>query len=303
MGMRARMAVLLTTSVAAVLCQGCSMHSSVSNASVHPLVTLDPAAMTDGQRMATEARYGGEAPDSFDGVAVMAAATPSLLSGGISGVPRGVDLADLAIGDGVPYDAMFEIAPRRTLSATDGFDGFSWSQSEGLLALEGEREAAAYAQPNLEADQDFNAAFALAAPAAQTGLAFDLTLAPRVAYSEEGALLSRRVGAEVRVGQTLSDQFDQRGTRVDVDSWYIFAGQDGEALVWEAGDHGFSNITGAMALRDQVTVGDMQAGVSFQRGDGELSFSYIHREVEWRDRNGGASANEDFAGVTFTMKR
>ncbi|MEO1568397.1 MAG: hypothetical protein AAFR94_04155, partial [Pseudomonadota bacterium] len=64
-----------------------------------------------------------------------------------------------------------------------------------------------------------------------------------------------------------------------------------------------SNITGAMALRDKVTVGDVQAGVALHRGLGELSLSYIHREIEWSDRNGGASTNEDFAGISFTMRR
>ena len=87
------------------------------------------------------------------------------------------------------------------------------------------------------------------------------------------------------------------------DSWYVFAGTDNEALVWEAGEYGLSNVTNAMALRDQVTVGDLQAGVSVQRGSGQLSFSYIRREVEYHERNMGASENEDFAGVSFTIKR
>jgi hypothetical protein len=58
-----------------------------------------------------------------------------------------------------------------------------------------------------------------------------------------------------------------------------------------------------MALRDKVTVGDMQAGVSINRAGGQLSLSYIRREVEYRERNLGASENEDFAGVSFTIKR
>ena len=58
-----------------------------------------------------------------------------------------------------------------------------------------------------------------------------------------------------------------------------------------------------MALTDQVTVGDMQAGISIQRGGGELSLSYIRREVKYKDRNGGFSENEDFAGISFTMRR
>jgi len=64
----------------------------------------------------------------------------------------------------------------------------------------------------------------------------------------------------------------------------------------------FSSNT--VALRDQVTVGDLQAGVSVQRGPGQLSLSYIRREVSYHERGmRGASENEDFAGVSFTLKR
>jgi len=58
-----------------------------------------------------------------------------------------------------------------------------------------------------------------------------------------------------------------------------------------------------MALTDQVTVGDLQAGISIQRSGGQLSLSYIRREVKYQDRNGSFSENEDFAGVSFTMRR
>jgi hypothetical protein len=47
----------------------------------------------------------------------------------------------------------------------------------------------------------------------------------------------------------------------------------------------------------------MQAGISLQRGGGQLSFSYIRREVEYREQNMGASETEDFAGVSFTLRR
>ena len=58
-----------------------------------------------------------------------------------------------------------------------------------------------------------------------------------------------------------------------------------------------------MSLTDQVTVGDLQAGVSVQRSGGELSLSYIRREVKYSDRNVSISETEDFAGVSFTMRR
>ena len=146
-------------------------------------------------------------------------------------------------------------------------------------------------QRQLTAEISFNAS------SDQTGLGFDVGIAPRVAITRDGPFASRRFGGEVRIGQN----FDKRGEDPS-SSWYLFAGADGEALVWEPGQEGAA-ASGNMALRDQVTVGDIQAGLSIQRGMGQLSFSYIRREVEYRERNLGASENEDFAGVSFTIKR
>lgn len=141
------------------------------------------------------------------------------------------------------------------------------------------------------------AEFAFSAPSERTGLGFDVGIAPRVAITRDGPFASRRFGGEVRIGQN----FDKRGEDVN-SGWYLFAGADGEALVWEPGEETVASA-GSMALRDKVTVGDIQAGLSIQRGLGQLSFSYIRREVEYRERNLGASENEDFAGVSFTIKR
>ena len=146
--------------------------------------------------------------------------------------------------------------------------------------------------------KQLSAELALLASAEQTGLGFDVGIAPRIEITRDGQFASRRFGGEVRIGQN----FDKRGKEHPETGWYLFAGADGEALVWEP-DQAGSVSAGAMALRDKVTVGDIQAGVSIQRGPGQISFSYIRREVEYHERNLGASENEDFAGVTFTIKR
>lgn len=133
----------------------------------------------------------------------------------------------------------------------------------------------------------------------QTGLGFDVGIAPRVEITRDGPFASRRFGGEVRIGQN----FDKRGEAGPESGWYLFAGADGEALVWEPDQAAGVRGGGDVALRDKVTVGDIQAGVSIQRGPGQLSLSYIRREVEYHERNLGASENENFAGVTFTVKR
>ncbi len=146
--------------------------------------------------------------------------------------------------------------------------------------------------------KQISAELALSAPASQTGLGFDVGIAPRVEITRDGRFESRRFGGEVRIGQN----FDKRGKEGPESGWYLFAGADGEALVWEPNQTG--NVSsGEMALHDKVTVGDIQAGVSIQRGLGQLSFSYIRREVEYSDTTFGTSENEDFAGVSFTIRR
>ncbi len=146
--------------------------------------------------------------------------------------------------------------------------------------------------------RSLTAEIALSAPSERTGLGFDVGIAPRLSITNDGPLQTKRFGGEVRIGQN----FDKRGQAGPISSWYLFAGADGEALVWEPDQERGLSVN-EMALRDQVTVGDIQAGVSFQRGLGQLSLSYIRREVEYRERNLGASENEDFAGVSFTIKR
>ena len=73
-----------------------------------------------------------------------------------------------------------------------------------------------------------------------------------------------------------------------------------------SGSPGARSLTSSlsdMQMTDQLTVGDLQAGFSIQRAGGELSLSYIRREVAFSDRNKSLSDTEDFAGITFTMRR
>ncbi|MEM5515483.1 lipid A-modifier LpxR family protein [Henriciella sp. AS95] len=170
------------------------------------------------------------------------------------------------------------------------------SNTQGVRNFEGRRAASNLTNP-VRNVRDFGATMAFSAADAQTGLGFDLGFIPRVSVTKDGEFEQRRVGGELRIGQN----FDQRGKDVEATGWYLFAGADGEALVYEPDqDRKFTN---RMALRDQVTVGDMQAGVSFTRGAGQLSLSYIRREVEYRERGVRGQETEDFAGVSFTVRK
>lgn len=183
------------------------------------------------------------------------------------------------------------------VSSEDTLSNRRLYSSPALASIAGERE-----QENLSPipreTRNLTAEMLLSASAAQTGLAFDVGLAPRVSITRDGELATRRFGGEVRIGQN----FDKRGEAEGAGGWYLFAGADGEALVLEPSGTG-SLVPSDMALRDKVTVGDMQAGITFQQGLGQVSFSYIQREVEYRERNIGGNDSEQFAGVTFTIRR
>ena len=182
------------------------------------------------------------------------------------------------------------------LSFNPDFTSTRISSSSAVIDFEGARKSANFSTP-VRSVKEFDASLSLSAGDAQTGFGFDVGVVPRVSVRQDGQFETRRFGGEIRIGQN----FDQRGEDVDAKSWYLFAGADGEALVYEPDRE--RSWTNSMALRDQVTVGDMQAGVSFTRGGGQLSLSYIRREVSFKERGVRGEETEDFAGVSFTLRR
>ena len=289
-----RMMVLASSSLAFLACQGCVGTSVDPELALYDATSAHEVLVSDGIRLATEGVQSVSAVATFS----PPPNTAQLLTAIVSS-PTGLN-GPVAPVVAIPNEALTPHWAIETQSNSAGpvLSGLNWSSAKGVQKLRANRDASHIVQP-VTYDKNFSAAFNLGATREETGLAFDVGLVPSVRYSEEGELRSQSFGAELRFGR----DFDQRGTSAVADSWYVFAGTEGEALVWEAGEYGVSNFTGSMALRDQVTVGDLQAGVSLQRGPGQFSLSYIRREVEWGDRNGSFSMNEDFAGVSFTLKR
>lgn len=266
---RIRMAVLTATTFATLACQGC---------------------------VQTHTTYAAPTVSAH-----MYQAQPAL--------PISTKKSDLPVD--LVYSGAFQIsetAPRLAFEAPETYSGpidlstdtrMSTSRlysSSTLTDLAAEREQEMLISVPRETRQ-LTAEISLSASAAETGLGFDVGVAPRVSFTRDGAFATRRIGGEVRIGQN----FDKRGDGEAAESWYLFAGADGEALVWEPDERGYVSVS-EMALRDKVTVGDIQAGIAINQGLGQLSFSYIQREVEYRERNLGASENEQFVGVSFTIR-
>lgn len=240
----------------------------------------------------------------------------SSLAGSRAALPGSASLAPVEPGPLLSADPDFSLSQTQTqntpsisitpvlgregldtgLSFRPDFTSTRLSNTSAVVDFEGARKSANLITP-VRSVKEFDASLSLSAGDAQTGFGFDVGLVPRVSVRKDGEFETRRFGGEIRIGQN----FDQRGEDVDAKSWYLFAGADGEALVYEP--YSERNWSNSMALRDQVTVGDMQAGVSFTQGGGQLSVSYIRREVSYSERGIRGEEVEDFAGVSFTLRR
>lgn len=142
---------------------------------------------------------------------------------------------------------------------------------------------------------------AFGASAEKTGLGLDLSFVPRAQIQQDRAGNNvARTGAEVRFGTNLVDR-DLRGVTAAAPSWYFFVGADNEALVWNVADK--RALDGA-SLRDQATVGDLQAGVAWSTGQGaQMSFGLVERKLEFNDIVGDKDVNrrEQFAAFSYTL--
>ena len=174
-----------------------------------------------------------------------------------------------------------------------------WTTSPALNAVRGNLAVQRQSYGTL-GQESYNAEFTFAAPSAKTGLNFDLGLVPSLGYAQEGDFIVRRLGAEFRFGQDI----DQRGNYNGLPSWYFFAGADGEAVIFNnsTAGNGLGLIDG-LQLRDQVTVGDIQAGLNLRYGGTNVAFNYIRREVEYEFNSENIRRDEDFGGITFTWRR
>jgi len=125
----------------------------------------------------------------------------------------------------------------------------------------------------------------------QTGL--DLTLTPRAALRFNDESSSAVVGAVVEIGEDL-----RKGSDLDNNTWYFFAGADAEALTYAPNSVG-RLTSGQFHLQDRIIVGDAQAGLGYRIGDADVSLSYLRREATAED----FSFTEDAAALSFTWKR
>lgn len=280
-------------SLASMACQGCVSADAYNNATAYEATAAEPSL---GMTLAVPGTLGDGPMNQ-----------PSLAASRVaSSVGTGTAVTQLT-GANAPISVVAVSGPPPVFSLTGvGVAGPSvvdanlgWSGSPALARVAAELSVRRAGGPPAEISQDMSLGVSFAASGEQTGLGFDVGLAPRVSIRDAGDVSSQRFGGEVRLGQGLN-LVDNKG---QPKGWYFFVGADGEALVWD-NDETFSlGDVMNVQMTDQVTVGDLQAGFSVQRAGGELSFAYIRREMKFDDRNQSLKDTEDFAGISFTMRR
>ncbi|ABI75888.1 hypothetical protein HNE_0870 [Hyphomonas neptunium ATCC 15444] len=287
------MMIAFATGLASLACQGCVSGDALSETNYQQ--AAEPSL---GMTLAVPGRIGAGALNtpSPESSAALAASTPLIGTVVTPITSPDAPVSVVAVSGPPPAFSMMGTGVAG-VSVVDS--NLAWSSSPALARVAADVSTRRAGRAP-EISQDVSIGVSIAAPAATTGLGFDVGVAPRLAIRDEGDLSSQRFGGEVRFGQGLNLE-DRNG---QPKGWYLFVGADGEALVWD----NKSNLPSLgdvfdVQVTDQVTVGDLQAGVSVQRAGGELSLSYIRREMKFSDRNRSLSDTEDFAGVTFTMRR
>lgn len=128
----------------------------------------------------------------------------------------------------------------------------------------------------------------------------DVAFAQRggVGFNEQGDIERQSRGSELRLGRGLRD-----AERSSTPTWYIFAASDDEAITWRPGVRtAFGTSGSSFALQDRVEIGDMQAGITYERDGWQASIAYVEREISASNGVQTVYQDENFAGFTLTMR-
>lgn len=154
-----------------------------------------------------------------------------------------------------------------------------------------------------ESDHGADRARRLELEVAAGGEGLDVAFAQRASLGADGNgdLDRRGRGSEVRIGRGLVAERgndDRRGSSV-----YAFVASDDEALTWRPGARNeFGGRGSAVMVQDQVEIGDLSAGVTYENNGVRASLAYVEREESARVGGQTYSQDESFTGVTLTVR-
>lgn len=133
------------------------------------------------------------------------------------------------------------------------------------------------------------------------GSPVDVSVAQRASLGATDDLDRQGRGSELRIGRGLVERRDEASREPSV---YMFVASEDEALTWQPGARSeFGGRGSSLALQDRVEVGDVSAGVTYERNGVQASLAYVEREQSTRVGRHTHTVEHDFAGVTVTMRR
>lgn len=122
-----------------------------------------------------------------------------------------------------------------------------------------------------------------------------------LSFNANGDIASRSRGSEIRVGRGLLPM--QRRTSANGSRWYLFAGSSDQALIWQPGVRNeFGGVSSSFALQDRVEIGDRQAGITYETHGIQASLAYVERKVRTYVGAQRFTEDENFTGITLTMR-
>ncbi|MEZ5970348.1 MAG: hypothetical protein R3C31_00895 [Hyphomonadaceae bacterium] len=120
-------------------------------------------------------------------------------------------------------------------------------------------------------------------------------------FNEQGDIERRSRASELRLGRGLGVENRRPSSEP---AWYLFAASEDEALTWRPGARSeFGNSGGpSFGLQDRVEIGDMQAGITYERYGVQASLAYVEREFTVVSGSQSFTQDDSFAGLTITMR-
>jgi hypothetical protein len=122
----------------------------------------------------------------------------------------------------------------------------------------------------------------------------DISVTPRAALSVSRDGSAAGAGAEVRIGRYLSNSPE------NYPAWYVFAGADRRALMYDPGQG--MDFNRAVYLTHREVIGDAQAGVAMRLGEVDLSLAYVHRSYRYVVGVDKFRESDDFGAVTVNWR-
>ena len=189
------------------------------------------------------------------------------------------------------------------VSFTDPADSFGGNRFDVNVSPGSERRFSGFgfSQPKSSSDNAVRH-YELSLVARSAG-GFDVAFAQRagLGFNEQGDVERETRASELRLGRGRgSVPRDQPSVSP---RWYIFAASEDEALVWQPGQRSaFGGAGRTFALQDRVEIGDLQAGITYEMNGLQASLAYVEREINVYYGARSFSQDEDFAGLTLTLR-